>query len=73
MALISGIWRSFYTNLPIDIFKKQDKLTSQKKRSNADNNKAFTSSEPPTSLFVPLPTIDLFIKFMKMFMKMTQA
>ena len=42
-------------------------------KSNADSNKAPTLHEAPTLLLVPLPSEDLFTKFMKVFMERTQT
>ena len=41
--------------------------------SNASSNEALTLLEASTPPFVPLPTKDLFTKFMKVFIETTQA
>ena len=53
---------------------EQDKLAgAQGGRFNAGSDKAPTSPEAPTLPLVPPPSEDLFTKFIKVFMEMTQA
>ena len=75
------IWQSPCVNLPVNS-TEQDELAGTQapaKRFNASNNKAFTPPETlipfetPTLPLVPSPAKDLFTKFIKVFMEMTQT
>ena len=65
--------QSTRVNPPANISREQDELAGAPKRSNASSDKAFTPPKAPTPHFVPPPTNNLFTKFMKVFMKTTQA
>ena len=55
--------------------EEQNKLAGPQglaKKSDADSNKALISPEAPIPPFIPL-TKDFFTKFMKVFVKLTQA
>ena len=58
-------------NPPDNISGEQDELAGAK--SDAGSNEAPTPPEAPTLSLFPPPTKDLFTKFMKVFMKTTQA
>ena len=65
--------RSPCVNLPADISEEQDKLAGAPGKSNAGSNEAPTPPEASTLPLIPPPAEDLFTKFMKVFMKTTQA
>ena len=80
MALRSCTCQSPCVNILADSTGEQDELAgtqSPARRSNARSNKApikaHTPLEGPTPPLVPPPVEDLFTKFMKVFMKTTQA
>lgn len=76
MALGSCAQQGSYVNLPVNFSKKQNKLASAQslaRRSNANSNKALISLEASIPLFVSPLTQDLFTKFIKTFVKSTQA
>ena len=76
IALRSCTCRSPCVNPLDDISKKQDKLACNQgpiKRSYTRSNKALTFSEACTPPLVPFLTKDFFTKFMKVFVKSTQA
>ena len=67
-------------NTPVDLVGELDELASASgpaKKSNAGSEKAHIKAsiflEAPTQPLVPLTSENLFIKFMKMFMEITQA
>ena len=72
MALGSCItWRKPCVNTLTSIPREQDELVSA--RSDAGSDKTPTPSKASTPLLVPLLAKDLFTKFMKVFIEMTQA
>ena len=79
MAPGSRTWRSLYVNSPANPTREQDELANQSPvwRFNAKSNeaptKALTPLEALISPLVPPSTKDLFTKFMKVFMEMTQV
>ena len=75
MALGSCTRQSLCNNPPANITREQDELASPQElaeRLDAGSNKTPTPSETPTLLLV-LPTEDLFLKFMKAFVELTQT
>ena len=75
MAPESRAQRSLHNNPLVNPTKKQDKLASpqgQAERSDTGSNKAFIPPKAPT-LFLILLTENFFTKFMKAFVKSTQA
>ena len=75
MTLESCAWWSFYVNILADFAEELDELAGAQdsaKRSNIKSNEAFTPPKAPNLPFVP-PAKDLFTRFMKVFMEMTQA
>ena len=80
MALSSRTCQSSYVNLLTNFSKEQDELTGAQepaRRSNTGSDEALTkvpnSPEALTPPLVPLLAKNFFTKFMKVFMKMTQA
>ena len=79
MALGSCVQQSFCVNLPANPIREQDELAGQSpvQKFNAGSNEAPVKAPIPlktlTPTLVPFSTKDLFIKFMKVFMEMTQA
>ena len=79
MALGSCVYLSPCINTPADPTEELNELTSQSlaRRSNVGSDeaptKALTLPETPTLPLVPPLAKDLFTKFMKVFMKTTQA
>ena len=62
-----------YNNLPTNLTRKQNKLVgpqSSVKRFDIGSNEVFTTPEALIALFILL-TKDVFIKFMKIFVKLT--
>ena len=75
MAPGSRARRSPCNNPPANLIGEQNELASPQgpaRRSAAGSNKAFTPPEAPTPPLVS-PTKDFFTKFMKIFVKLTQA
>ena len=64
--------RNLCINLLTNVIE-QNKLAGTQKRSNASSNEFFTLLKPSIPTLVLLPAKDLFTKFMKMFMEITQA
>ena len=64
------IWRSLCVNLFVNPIEQNELVGA---RSNTGSNEAPTSPKAPTPPLVPPPSEDLFTKFMKIFMEMTQA
>ena len=79
MAPGSRTQRNPYVNLSANPTGEQDELAGQSpvQGFNAGSDEALTKAptppEAPTPLLVPSSTKDLFTKFMKVFMEMTQA
>ena len=80
MAPGSCACRSPCVNTPVNPAGELNELASAQgpaRKSNAGSNEAFTEAPtPPETLIPPLvppPAKDLFTKFMKVFMEMTQA
>ena len=80
MALGSCACQSPYVNPPTNPTKKQDELTGAQglaRESNARSNETLTKApifpEAPTLSFIPPLAKDLFTKFMKVFIEITQA
>ena len=65
--------RSTCINPPVDATEQDELAGAQGRRSDAGSNKAPTPPAALTLLLVPPPAEDLFTKFMKVFMKTTQA
>ena len=72
--------RSLCVNTPANLVEKLDEIAGAQDpaiKSNAGSNEAFTKvptlPEAPTLPLAPLPTEDLFTKFIKVFIKTTQA
>lgn len=74
MTLKSCAYQSLYINLLADLTKKQDKLIGQSlvQGSNVGSNKASTFFETLTPFFVLSSTKDLFTKFIKAFVELSQ-
>ena len=80
MAPGSCTYRNPRVNPPANLAGEQDKLTGAQglaKKSNVRSNKAPTkaliSLESLTSPFVPLPAKNIFTRFMKVFIEITQV
>ena len=74
MAPVSCIiQQSSYVNPPVDPTEQDELAGAQGGRSDADNNKASTSPKAYTLPLILFSSKDLFTKFMKVFMKLTQA
>ena len=65
--------RSSRVNPPADIPGEQDELAGVPERSNASSDKATTSPEAPILPLVSPLAEDLFTKFIKVFIEMTQV
>ena len=65
--------RSSPVNPPADISGEQNELAGMTKRTDAGSDEAPTRPEASILPLVPPPAKDLFTKFMKVFMKTTQA
>ena len=76
--MIPGSWTTQYSSYiypPVD-FTEENKLVGTQDpvwRSDASSDKAFIPPKVPTWPLVPLFAKDFFIKFMKIFIKTTQA
>ena len=75
MAPGSRVQQNPYNNPSADPTRKQDEFASPQspvERSNISSDEAPTPPKAPTPPFVP-PTKDLFTKFIKAFVELTQA